>query len=302
MHTQHTICVPVSCKGIGLHTGSEVSLTINPAPPDHGIVFQRSDVKNHNQLKAEFSNVGNTSFATTLANGEFYISTIEHLMSALAGMGVDNALVEIDGDELPIMDGSSLAYATLIQSSGTSNQKVPRRYIQILNPIVVSESDRTAGLYPSNHFKVSYSIEFDHPMIKTQRFDVDSLSPDFFVTEIAGARTFGFLSDLSMLKENGFAAGGGLENAIVVGNYTVLNKGGLRYPDEFVRHKILDALGDLYLAGYPILGQLVCKKSGHGLNHKLLTRLFEEKSSWRFVELDPQAEKEPSVADFAAVR
>lgn len=302
MHTQHTINVPVSCKGIGLHTGGEVSLAIHPAPPDHGIVFQRSDFSEHKQLKAEFSNVGNTSFATTLASGEFYVSTIEHLMSALAGMGIDNALIEIDGDELPIMDGSSLAFATLIQSSGIADQKVPRRYIQILNPIVVSENDRTAGLYPSNHFKISYSIEFEHPMIKTQRFDVDSLSSDFFVAEIAGARTFGFLSDLSMLKENGFAAGGGLDNAIVVGNYTVLNKGGLRYPDEFVRHKVLDALGDLYLAGYPILGQLVCKKSGHGLNHKLLTRLFEETNSWRFVELEELSEKDQTIDDLAAVR
>jgi UDP-3-O-[3-hydroxymyristoyl] N-acetylglucosamine deacetylase len=207
-------------------------------------------------------------------------------------MAVDNALVEIDGDELPIMDGSSAPFATLIQSSGLLSQPRARKFIQILQPIIVSEGDRMAAFYPSSSFQISYSIEFDHPMIRTQRFDADAISPDFFCDEIASARTFGFLSEINMLKENGFANGGGLDNAVVVGNYTVLNKGGLRFPDEFVRHKVLDALGDVYLSGYPILGQLVCKKSGHGLNHMLVKRLFESLDSWRFVELQEEPDRQ----------
>ena len=286
MQNQHTLNVPVSCKGIGLHTGYEVSVTVKPAPPDHGIVFTRTDLPGKKRVRANYHNVGATSFATTLDGKDFFIATVEHLMSAFAGMGVDNALVEVTGDELPIMDGSSAPFACLFQSAGVAEQLKSRKYIQILRPIVVSESDRTAGLYPSNTFKVSFSIEFEHPVIKTQRFDIDGFNADYFITEIAGARTFGFLSDLNLLRDNGFAAGGGLDNAIVVGNYTVLNKGGLRYPNEFVRHKVLDVLGDLYLAGHPIIGQLVCKKSGHGLNHKLVKRLFEQKDAWRFVELD----------------
>jgi UDP-3-O-[3-hydroxymyristoyl] N-acetylglucosamine deacetylase len=299
MYNQRTLDVAVSCKGIGLHTGGEVSITIHPAPADHGIVFQKADESGHRQVRADFRNVGSTSFATTLIHEDFYVSTIEHLMSAFAGMGIDNALIEIDGDELPIMDGSSAPFATLIQYAGVRDQKKPRKYIQITSPIIVAEGDRMAALYPSNTFKVSYSIEFDHPMIRTQRFDADLITPDYFVTEIASARTFGFLSDLTMLKQNGFANGGGLDNAVVVGNYTVLNKGGLRYPDEFVRHKVLDALGDLYLAGYPILGQLVCKKSGHGLNHKLVERLHEEQDSWRFLELTPPEMSQEEEESFA---
>ena len=292
MLNQHTLNVPVSCKGVGLHTGSEVSITVKPALPDHGIVFLRTDLSGKKRIQANFEHVGETSFATTLHGSDFFIATVEHLMSAFAGMGIDNALVEIDGDELPIMDGSSAPFAYLFRSAGLRRQDTTRKYIQILRPIVVSENDRTAGLYPSDNFKISFSIEFEHPIIQTQRLDMDEVTATDFIEQIAGARTFGFLSELNVMRENGFAAGGGLENAIVVGNYTVLNKGGLRYPDEFVRHKVLDAMGDLYLAGHPILGQLVCKKSGHGLNHKLVSRLFEDKHAWRFVELD-DAEQKP---------
>jgi len=284
--------VSVSCKGIGLHSGGEVTINIHPAPADHGIVFAKVGQDGQKRIKADFKNVGGTSFATTLVGKDFYISTVEHLMSAFAGMGVDNALVEIDGDELPIMDGSSAPFAILLQSAGLKRQKKFRKYIQILDPVIVSEGDRMAGLYPANNFQVSYSIEFPHPMIKIQRFDAESFSPEFFYSEIAGARTFGFLSDLTMLKQNGLANGGGLNNAVVVGNYTVINKGGLRFPDEFVRHKVLDALGDIYLAGHPIIGQLVCKKSGHGLNHKLIARLHEETKAWRYIELPAPAHKE----------
>jgi UDP-3-O-[3-hydroxymyristoyl] N-acetylglucosamine deacetylase len=296
MYEQHTLTAPVSCRGIGLHTGADVSVTVKPAPADHGIVFVRTDKTGPRTVNADFKNVGGTSFATTLHGPNFFISTVEHLMSALAGMGVDNAVIEVDGDEMPIMDGSSKPFAYLLSSAGLKAQEKPRKYIQILQPIVVAEGDRFAGLYPSDNFKVSFSIEFDHPIIKTQRFDAEMTS-ELFSSEIAPARTFGFLNEINMLKANGFAAGGGLENAIVVGNYTVLNKGGLRYKDEFVRHKVLDAMGDLYLAGHPILGQLVCKKSGHGLNHKLVSRLYEEKRSWRYVELVPakQADNEKPV-------
>lgn len=275
-------------------------MTIKPAPVDTGIVFVRIDKSGKRSIKADFKNVGSTSFATTLVGDGFYISTVEHLMSALAGMGVDNAVIEVDGDELPIMDGSSAPFTYLINSAGLNPQDTKRKYIQILRPVLVTEGDRTAGLYPSSNFSISYSIEFDHPIIQTQRFD-SAISPDSFTDQISSARTFGFLSEINLLKANGLAAGGGLENAVIVGNYTVLNKGGLRYPDEFVRHKVLDAIGDLYLAGHRIIGQLVCKKSGHGLNHKLVTRLFEDSSAWRYIELG-EAENPVELMDMQPAR
>ena len=285
MIQQQTLKAPISCKGIGLHTGHEVSLTVHPADVDHGIVFYRADKPGTASIRADFKNVGSTSFATTLNGGDFFISTVEHLMSALAGMGVDNALVEVKGNELPIMDGSSLPFAHLIASAGLTEQNKPRKYIQILRPVIVSEGDKIAGLYPASKFSVSYSIEFEHPMIKTQRYDAD-LTPEAYIKDIAWARTFGFLREINMMKANGLAAGGGLQNALVLGNYSVINKGGVRFPDEFVRHKILDAVGDVFLAGHRILGQLVCKKSGHALNHKLVSRMFEDRLAWRYVELD----------------
>ena len=286
MDRQRTIATAVTCSGIGLHSGAKVTLTIVPAPVDHGIVFARTDLPGRPQVRAHASKVGGTNFATTLIGDGYIVSTIEHLMATLNGYAIDNALIEIDGDETPIMDGSAAAFGYLIDSAGVVEQTALRRYLQILKPVVMVENDKRAALSPADGFAVTYEISFPHPMIQTQRFDI-LVTPESFRRELAQARTFGFLSDLNMMRDAGLVNGGSLENAIVVGNYSVLNKGGLRFPDEFVRHKALDALGDLYLAGYPILGRFHAQKSGHALNHKLVTRLLEEKDSWRIVEGRP---------------
>jgi len=301
MEQQRTIAAAVTCSGIGLHSGSSVSVTIRPAPVDHGIVFVRTDLAGRQRIRAHASKVGGTNFATTLIGNGYIIGTIEHIMSALSGHGIDNALIEVDADEVPIMDGSASAFSYLLDSAGVVEQTAPRKYIQILKPITVAEGDKQAALLPADGFAVTYEICFPHPMIKTQRFNI-VVTPESYRTELAKARTFGFLTDLNMMRDAGLANGGSLDNAIVVGNYTVLNKGGLRYPDEFVRHKVLDAIGDLYLAGYPILGRLRAVKSGHALNHKLVMRLLEEKQSWRIVEGRPQKPKKTQPAEFERVR
>jgi len=286
MDRQRTLTTAVTCSGIGLHSGAKVTLTIRPAPEDHGIVFARTDMPGRQRVRAHATKVGGTNFATTLIGDGYIISTIEHLMAALNGHGIDNALVEIDGDEVPIMDGSAAAFSCLIDCAGVAEQSATRRYIQILKPIVMAENEKRVALLPADGFAITYEISFPHPMIKIQRFDI-LVTPESFRDELSNARTFGFLSDLNMMRDAGLANGGSLENAIVVGNYSVLNKGGLRHPDEFVRHKVVDALGDLYLAGLPILGRFHAQKSGHALNHKLVVRLLEEKDSWRIVEGRP---------------
>ena len=278
---QKTIQNTVSLSGIGLHTGQKVTVTLKPALPNWGIEFKRTDLSGSPGIKAHSKNVIGTAFATTLGGRGFSISTVEHLMAALFGMGIDNAIVEVDGDEIPIMDGSADPFAYLISSVGLQVQDVQRDYIRIIKPIEVAEGDRKAALLPSDGsgFEIDYRIDFDHPMIRIQQLAL-TINDQIFETQVASARTFGFLSDINMLKANGFAAGGSLENAVVIGNYSILNKGGLRYPDEFVRHKILDAIGDFALAGYRIKGTLVANKSGHGLNSKLVKRLLDEKRCW----------------------
>jgi UDP-3-O-[3-hydroxymyristoyl] N-acetylglucosamine deacetylase len=283
MEMQHTLAAPVTCSGVGLHSGTQVSVTVRPAPPDHGIVFVRTDLPGRQRLRAQATNVGGTNFATSLIGKGFVIGTVEHLMAALHGHGADNAVVEINGDELPIMDGSAAAFSYLIDNVGLKEQLASRRYLQVIRPISVSEGDKMVVLYPADRFAVTYEINYPHPLIKKQRFDI-VVTPASFRSELAGARTFGFLSEVNLMRQNGLASGGGLENAIVIGNYSVLNAGGLRYPDEFVRHKALDAIGDLYLAGYPILGRMHAYKAGHALNHKLVTALLEDKKAWRLVD------------------
>ncbi|HPQ69909.1 MAG TPA: UDP-3-O-acyl-N-acetylglucosamine deacetylase [bacterium] len=301
MDRQRTLATAVTCSGIGLHTGSEVTLTLRPAPVDQGIVFVRTDLAGRQKIKAHATKVGGTNFATTLIGDGYIIGTIEHLMAALHGHAIDNVLVELDGDEVPIMDGSAAAFSYLIQSAGVVELQAPRRYLQILKPIEIVEGDKRAGLYPADSFAVTYEIDFPHPMIKVQRFDV-MVTPESFHSELASARTFGFLTDVTMMRDAGLANGGGLNNAIVIGNYSVLNKGGLRYPDEFVRHKVMDAIGDVFLAGYPILGRLHAVKSGHALNHKLVMRLLAEKSSWRIVEGRPRRQKQADVMPMRPAR
>jgi UDP-3-O-[3-hydroxymyristoyl] N-acetylglucosamine deacetylase len=288
MEMQRTIAAAVNCSGVGLHSGSDVTVAIRPAPVDHGIVFCRTDQVGRQRVKALATNVGGTNFATTLMGDGFVIGTIEHLMAALAGHGIDNALIELDGDEVPIMDGSAAAFTYLLSSAGVEEQSSARRYLQILKPVTIVEGDKRASLFPADGFAVTYEIDYSHPMIRQQRFDV-VVTPQSFASELAPARTFGFLSEVNEMRENGFAGGGSLDNAIVIGNYSVINRGGLRFPNEFVRHKALDAMGDLYLAGYPILGRMHGVKSGHALNHKLVMALLEDKKAWRLVEGKPKA-------------
>jgi UDP-3-O-[3-hydroxymyristoyl] N-acetylglucosamine deacetylase len=298
MTFQRTIAAPVICSGIGLHTGSKTTVTIRPALPNHGIVFWRTDLPGKQRIRAHAERVGGVNFATTLTGDNFVIGTVEHLMAALHGHGVDNALVEVTGDELPIMDGSAAAFSCLIASAGLRVQNAPRRYLQVLKPVSISEGDKRAALYPADGFAVTYEIAYAHPVIKNQRFDI-VVTPESFQSELAPARTFGFLNEVNMMRESGLATGGGLQNAIVVGNFSVLNDGGLRFPDEFVRHKALDAVGDLYLAGYPILGRLHAYKAGHALNHKLVMRLLEDKKAWRLVEDRPAKTASPVPAEAA---
>ncbi len=291
MYYQQTLNTDFSCSGIGLHTGKKVNLTVGPAPAGTGIQFVRTDLSGKNKVKVGPSTVSGTSFATTISGKDFYISTVEHLMSALVGMGVDNAVVKIDAEEMPIMDGSAAPFVTLISSVGVRRQSKPRLYMEITKPVMIREAGKSVALYPHDGFRVDYEIDFEHPAIKTQRLDIE-ITPESYQEEIASARTFGFLAEYNMLKANGFANGGGLENAVVLGDYSVLNKGGLRYPDEFVRHKILDSLGDLYLAGLPILGRFVAYKSGHGLNNRLARQLMAQSESWKIVERTPAVERE----------
>ncbi|MDP8224799.1 MAG: UDP-3-O-acyl-N-acetylglucosamine deacetylase [Candidatus Lernaella stagnicola] len=293
MFWQRTLAAAVSCTGVGLHSGGNVTVTIRPAPADNGIVFCRTDLPGRQRIRAVAANVGGTNFATTLMGDGFVIGTIEHLMAALSGHGVDNAIVEVDGDEIPIMDGSAAAFSYLVDSAGVMEQSTPRRYIQILKPVSISEGDKRAALFPADGFALTYEIDYDHPIIRRQRFDV-VVTRESFRTELAAARTFGFLAEVTQMRENGFANGGSLDNAVVIGNYSVINNGGLRYPNEFVRHKALDAMGDLYLAGYPILGRMHGVKSGHALNHKLVMAMLRDKKAWRLVEGQPAAIERPN--------
>ena len=287
---QRTLNRSIGLQGVGLHTGKTVSMTIRPAHVDHGIQFVRSDLPGAAPLPADVEHVIATNFATTLGNDDFCVSTVEHLMAALAGLGVDNATVELDAEEVPIMDGSAAPFARQISWVGLRKQATSRKYMKITAPIHVSDGDKRAALHPSRDFRVSYTIEYDHPVIRTQHFRITLLNGKF-EREIARARTFGFLQEVNLLKANGFAAGGSLDNAVVVGATRVLNSDGLRYPDEFVRHKVLDAIGDLFLLGMPVLGHLEARKSGHGLNHRLAREVLANADRWKVVEFGEGAEQ-----------
>ncbi|MDP8254355.1 MAG: UDP-3-O-acyl-N-acetylglucosamine deacetylase [Candidatus Alcyoniella australis] len=284
MNFQHTIADRISCSGVGLHTGSQVRLSIQPAETNTGIVFRRSDIPGCEPVRSVTENVMSTSFATTIGNGSMFVATVEHLMSAFHGLGVDNALVELDGEEVPIMDGSAASFVYLIRMAGLKRQTELRSFIQITKPIVVAESDKKAGLYPDDHFRVTYTIDYTHPMIKLQSYDYQH-DPRLYESQIASARTFGFLAELNDMQSNGFASGGSLDNAVLVGDASVINESGLRYSDEFVRHKVLDAMGDMYMAGKPIIGHYLANKSGHGLNHDLMRKLASSPDCFEVVQL-----------------
>ncbi|HVE85597.1 MAG TPA: UDP-3-O-acyl-N-acetylglucosamine deacetylase [Myxococcales bacterium] len=279
---QRTISAPISCQGVGLHTGAQVNLTLLPALENHGVVFARTDVAGKPTIPARAQHVVDTALATTLGRDGVRVSTVEHLLSAINGLGLDNLRVEVDGPEVPIMDGSAAPFEALIRSAGVRVQEAPKRFVVIKKPVTVVEGDKEATLSPARSFKVSCTIDFKHPLIKDQVFELD-FSHHSFTREIARARTFGFLKDVEALQRMGLAKGGSLENAIVVDEYSILNPEGLRFPNEFVRHKILDCIGDMALFGHPLIGHLKVNKTGHALNHKLVEKVLSDPSSYLVV-------------------
>lgn len=284
MIRQRTLKNVIRATGVGLHTGEKVYLTLRPAAPDTGVVFRRVDLPEPTDIPAKAENVGDTRLSTTLTKNGAQISTVEHLLSAFAGLGVDNAYVDVSAPEVPIMDGSAGPFVFLIQSAGMQEQSAPKRYIRILKPIEVRDGDKIARFDPFEGFKVRFGIDFDHPAIDGRSNEVEmDFSSTSFVKEVSRARTFGFLRDIETLRENGLALGGSMENAIVVDDFRVLNEDGLRYDDEFVKHKILDAIGDLYLLGHSLIGAFTGYKSGHALNNRLLKTLVAQRDAWEEV-------------------
>ena len=281
MDAQRTIRRQVSCVGIGLHSGNKVNLTLKPAPVDFGIRFRRTDLGSH-EVPATVQHLAGIQLATGLSSKEVSVETVEHLLAALVSVGVDNLLIELNSPEVPIMDGSAAPFIYLIHEAGVKRLASPRKYLKIVRPIAISRGDKRIALFPSDHFKVTYSISFDHPLLRHQSRTM-RITEESFAEEIAPARTFTFLKDVEMLRQNGLALGGSLENAIVLGETGVLNNA-LRYEDEFVRHKILDAVGDLALVGYPVIGHLVAHRAGHALHTEFAAKILEESQAWRLVE------------------
>jgi len=287
MIVQRTLDHSIRCSGIGLHSGRKIELVLHPAAEDSGITFIRSDLDV--EIPAKASYVTDTRLCTTIGHGEAHISTIEHLLSALAGLGVDNARIEVSGPEVPIMDGSSAPFVFLIQCAGIREQSRAKKVLRILKRVEVTDGDKSCALYPASGFKISYLLDYDHPLLRERSVQVD-FSRQAYTREISRARTFGFLHEVEALQKAGLALGGSLENAIVLDTHRVVNEGGLRYEDECVRHKILDTLGDLSLSGFPIVGAFEGERTGHDMNHKLVTTLLADPSSYRIEEL--QAEEE----------
>lgn len=278
-YKQRTVKNEVGCTGIGLHSGEKIKMKIKPAPPDSGIRFVRTDDDGHPMIEARFNNVIDTTLATTIGKNGSRVATIEHLMAAFFGLGIDNAVVELNGPEVPIMDGSAAPFVFLIESVGVRQQKEPKRFILIKKPFKVNDGNRSVSIYPSNELKITYTIDFQHPLLRNQEYEL-SFSGRAFAKEISRARTFGFLRDVQTLKENGFAKGASLDNAIAIDDFRILNEDGLRYKDEFVRHKILDFIGDLSIIGSPVIGHFVVQKSGHFLNQYMLKRLMASRKHW----------------------
>ena len=284
---QRTLKNVIRATGVGLHTGEKVYLTLRPAAPNTGVVFRRVDLAQPVDLKADPYLVGDTRLSSCLERDGVRVSTVEHLMSALAGLGIDNVYVDVSAAEVPIMDGSAGPFVFLLQSAGVEEQNAPKRFIRILQTVAVSDGDKSARFEPHNGFKIDFSIDFDHPVFENS---AKSVCVDFastsYIKEVSRARTFGFMHEVEWMRGQGLALVGSLDNAIVLDEYRVLNNDGLRYDDEFVKHKVLDAIGDLYLLGHPVIGAFVAHKSGHALNNLLLRRLLEEKSAWEYASFD----------------
>lgn len=285
MYYQRTLNESVECVGLGLHTGRKVSLKVRPAPVDTGIVFIRSDLAASPSIKASADNVVDTGNATTIGVGDARISTIEHLMASFAGLGIDNAYVEVDAPEVPIMDGSAAPLLYLLKGGGIKNQNKSKKFLVIKKKLRVGDENGWAEFSPANELKISCSVDFGHPMLKKQELKVD-FSDTMFEKEISRARTFGFLKDVEYLKSRGLIKGGSLDNAVVIDDFRVVNEGGLRYKDEFVRHKLLDAIGDIYMLGMPVIGQLSLHRSGHRLNYELVKEVLAHPECWQTMEVD----------------
>ncbi|MEH6469065.1 MAG: UDP-3-O-acyl-N-acetylglucosamine deacetylase [Porticoccus sp.] len=294
MIRQRTLNNVIRATGVGLHTGEKVYLTLHPAPVNTGIIFRRTDLDPVVEIVAKAENVGETTLSTTLMNGDVRVSTVEHLLSAMAGLGIDNAIIDVTAPEVPIMDGSAGPFVFLLQSAGIKEQEEPKQFIRIKRPVTVTDGDKVASFKPFDGFKVTFSIDFDHPAFhnRTLKAEVD-FSSTSFVKEVSRARTFGFMHEIEYLRSQGLARGGSMDNAIVVDEYQVLNEDGLRYEDEFVKHKILDAIGDLYLLGNSLIGEFVGHKSGHGLNNASLRELISQKDAWEVVTFENDEDEAP---------
>jgi UDP-3-O-[3-hydroxymyristoyl] N-acetylglucosamine deacetylase len=294
MINQRTLKNTIRATGIGMHTGEKVVVTLRPAPVDTGIVFSRVDMSPPIVIPALVGRVGDTTMATTLAAGKVRISTVEHLMSAFAGLGVDNALVEVDAAELPIMDGSAAPFVFLLQSAGIVEQDAPKKFIRILEETVHTDGDISVKLSPYNGFRVEYTLLYDHPVFhKHTKTAIVDFSSTTFVKEVSRARTFGFLADFEKLREMDLARGGSLDNAVVVDDFRILNEEGLRLEDEFVKHKILDAIGDLYLLGHSVLGSFCGYKSGHASNNALLRKVLANRNAWDVITFETERDIAP---------
>ena len=281
MNAQRTLKRPTSCAGIGLHSGRKVTLSLKPATAGSGIRFRRSDLGGL-EVPAAVSHLGPINYATGLMRDAVRVDTVEHLLAALVSLSIDNVVVELNSPEVPIMDGSAAPFVYLIQEAGVRALEAPRRFLKVRRPISLTRGDKRIALYPSDHFKVTYSIAFDHPLLRHQSRTI-RLTGDSFVDEIAPARTFTFLKEVEMLRQQGLALGGSLENAVVIGDTGILNNA-LRFDDEFVRHKILDVIGDMALVGYPLIGHLVAHRGGHALHTAFAAQVMEERDAWTLVE------------------
>jgi len=289
MIKQRTLKNAIRATGVGLHTGQKIYLTLLPGEIDSGIIFRRVDLNPPVEIKATAHNVGETTLSTCLISGDVRVSTVEHILSAMAGLGIDNAVVELDAPEIPIMDGSAGPFVFLLQSAGIQEQPAPKKFVRVLKEVTLKDGDKVASFLPFDGFKVNFSIAFDLPVFQGRNLETTvDFSSSSFVKEISRARTFGFMHEIEYLRSKGLAQGGSMDNAIVVDEYRILNEDGLRYEDEFVKHKVLDAIGDLYLLGNSLLCEYRAHKSGHSLNNRALRLLIEQTDAWEYVTFEDE--------------
>jgi UDP-3-O-[3-hydroxymyristoyl] N-acetylglucosamine deacetylase len=300
MLKQRTLKAAIKTTGVGVHTGARVDLCLRPAPADTGIVFNRTDLAQSIAIPALAANVGDTRLSSTLKAGTVSISTVEHLMSALAGVGIDNLFVDVSGPEIPIMDGSSAPFVFLLQSAGIEEQSASKRYVRVLSTVEVADGDKWARFEPFNGFKLDFTIDFPHPVFGSEnRQVVVDFAENSYAKEVARARTFGFMQDVEAMRAAGLGLGGSLQNAIVLDEFKVLNSEGLRYDNEFVRHKVLDAIGDIYMLGHPLIGQYTAYKSGHGLNNLLARSLLARPEAFDIITFKDEATVPMAFQDWA---